>query len=619
MLNVIQYIILIPVLSGLMLFLLPERISLIKKIIALVTVLAALYFSLLIFLADENLFRVNDLFGSKSFTLLGANLMTDAGRYVVFQIDSLSKLISICIGFFGLVLLCYSIGYNKTGSHHYYSYFLITLGSSFGAVLADNLLVFVTCWGLLGITLYKLIPGDGEESSAAAKKTLILIGASDGIMILGIAIIWMITGTLNISSISLTTTGALSVTAFLALITGSFTKAGAFPFHTWVPDFAGNAPASSSAFLPASLDKLLGIYFLARITTEMFTLTDAMRLILLSLGAITIIAAVMMALMQHDFKRLLGYHAVSQVGYMIVGFGLGTFIGVAAGLFHMLNNALYKSGLFLAAGNVEIRTGKKGIDELGGLSRSMPLTFVASLIFSLSISGIPPFNGFASKWMIYQGIIDFGSGTGAANKLWIVWLAFAVLGSALTLASFVKFMGGIFMGRQKPELMHVKEVPALMWAPPMILALVCTAFGVFATGYIVPRLFMPVSGNFQFTGFWNSAYVSALVLVSFFLGMIFYLISSIKEYRTEDSFIGGEVLREQTGYPATEFYKGIRDFRPISWLYDRAEAQWFDIYHLFRRMTLWGSGVLSAAHNGVLPVYMIWIFSGLIIMVLILL
>ena len=344
----------------------------------------------------------------------------------------------------------YSITYMKEGRvKNYYPYFLITLGCSYGAVLSDNLLLFLFFWGILGITLYKLIQGNNEESSATAKKTLILIGASDSIMIIGIAILWKITGSLSMSEIHVPTTNILSVTAFLALLIGSFTKAGAFPFHTWVPDYAKEAPASSSAYMPASLDKLLGIYFLARIITGMFIPGEWMTLLLLTIGVVTIITAVMMALVQHNYKKLLGYHAVSQVGYMILGFGLGSIIGIAAGLFHMINNALYKSGLFLSAGSIEYRTGKEDIEDLGGLSKAMPLTFFASLIFAMSISGVPPLNGFASKWMIYQGIIDFGNGAGLANKLWVLWLGLAVLGSALTLASFIKFIGGVFLSRRR--------------------------------------------------------------------------------------------------------------------------------------------------------------------------
>ena len=135
---------------------------------------------------------------------------------------------------------------------------------------------------------------------------------------------------------------------------------------------------------------------------------------------------------------------------------------------------------------------KKNIDDLGGLSKAMPVTFFASLIFAMSISGVPPFNGFASKWMIYQGIIDFGTGSGLANKLWVVWLGLAVLGSALTLASFIKFIGGIFLSRRKSEFENVREVPVMMWIPLVILALFCIVFGVFATNFVVPKLFMPV-------------------------------------------------------------------------------------------------------------------------------
>ena len=436
-------------------------------------------------------------------------------------------------------------------------------------------------------------------------------------MIIGIALIWRITGSLSISGVSVPTTNILTIIAFLALLTGSFTKAGAFPFHTWVPDYAKDAPASSSAYMPASLDKLLGIYFLARITMNIFELSDGLRLLLLSVGVISIISAVMMALIQHNYKRLLGFHAVSQVGYMILGFGLGSMIGIAAGLFHMVNNAIYKSGLFLSAGCVGYRTGKDEIEDLGGLSKMMPVTFITSLIFAMSISGVPPFNGFASKWMIYQGIIEFGSGAGAANKLWILWLALAVLGSALTLASFIKFIGGIFLSRRKTEFENVKEVPALMWLPLAVLALLCILFGVFATKVVVPRLFMPVSGTFEFPGFWDSSFVSLLVIISLALGFLIYAALNLKKFRREDSFIGGEKMQEQAAYPTPEFYKTFTEFRLLSVIYKKAEEKWFDIYDLSKRFVLWTSHLLSETHAGLLPGYVVWACAGIIIMLMI--
>jgi formate hydrogenlyase subunit 3/multisubunit Na+/H+ antiporter MnhD subunit len=611
-------IISLPVFAGLLLFFLPEKFRTFKGILAIMVVAVSGYLTIVIYSSANHFCSLNELSSGQSGLNTGFGLIHDMGRYITFNCDNLSKLIVVSVSIFSFLILLYSLVYSKDGRvRNYYTYFLITLGCSYGAILSDNLLLFITFWGILGITLYKLIQSYDEESSATAKKTLILIGASDSIMIIGIAILWKITGSLSMGGISVHTSNILSVVAFLALLTGSFTKAGAFPMHTWVPDYAQYAPASSTAYLPASLDKLLGIYFLARITTGMFILNEWLTLLLLSLGVISIITAVLMALVQHNYKRLLGFHAVSQVGYMILGFGLGSMIGVAAGLFHMINNALYKSGLFLSAGSVEYRTKKQDIDDLGGLSKVMPLTFLATLIFAMSISGIPPFNGFASKWMIYQGIIDFGKGTMIANKLWVVWLGLAVLGSALTLASFVKLIGGIFLGRQRKEFEGLREVPFLMWLPMILLAACCIFLGVFATDYIVPKLFMPVSGAFQFQGLWNSSFVSLLVLISIILGILLYLAFSLKRFRTEDSFIGGEKIHDQTGYSTTEFYKTLGEFRMFSWFFRKAGEGSFDIYDQTKKYVLRLSHQLSEAHNGVLPAYIIWVFAGLIIMLLI--
>jgi len=614
----LQLLILLPLAAGMLLLLVPDKFLTAKGIFALIISLVSGYLTLALFSSAVQIAVFDEVIGKSCISIFGTNLFQSPDRYFTFTLDNLSKLIILFISLFAILVLIYSLVYIKAGrARNYYPWALITLACSYGAVLSDNLLLFLAFWGILGITLYKLIPGRDEESSATAKKTLILIGASDSVMIIGIGMLWRLTGSLSMESISMPTTNILSVTAFVALLVGCFTKAGAFPFHTWVPDYAKDAPASSSALLPASLDKLLGIYFLARMTMDVFVLSELMRLLLLTIGVITIIIAVMMALMQHNYKRLLGFHAVSQVGYMILGFGLGSMIGVAAGLFHMINHAMYKSGLLLSAGCVEYRTGEENIEELGGLSKAMPVTFFAAIIFAMSISGVPPLNGFASKWMIYQGIIDFGSGSGIASKLWVIWLALAVFGSALTLASFVKFIGGIFLGRRKDAFEKIREVPVLMWIPLALLALFCIGFGVFATNFIVPKLFMPVTGEFQFTGFWDSSFVSLLVLISFILGVILYLALNIKKFRREDSFIGGEKIQAQTSYATTEFYKTLGEFRFFSWIYKKAEEKWFDIYDLSKKLVLWVSHQFSEAHTGVLPGYIIWACAGLIVMLLI--
>jgi multicomponent Na+:H+ antiporter subunit A len=615
----LQMLIIIPLAAGVLFFAIPERFQTVKGVLALATTLVTVYLAVSLYSADPQMTAQGEILSKNCMALLNADLLQNAGEFITFTLDGLSKLIILFISIIALIILLYTLVYNRfAGISNYYPWFLITLGCSYGAVLSDNLILFVMFWGILGITLYKLIPGKDEKSSAAAKKTMILIGASDTIMLVGIALLWRLADTLSINNISLETNNILTVTAFLALLVGSFTKAGAFPFHSWVPDYSETAPASSVALLPASLDKLLGIYFLARLTTNIFIMTDGIRLLMLTTGVITIITAVLMALMQHDCKRLLGYHAVSQVGYMILGFGIGSLVGIVAGLFHMINNAIYKSGLFLSTGAVERQTGKSDITELGGLSKAMPVTFIASLIFAMSISGVPPLNGFASKWMIYQGIIDFGAGNGIASSLWIVWLGLAVLGSALTLASFIKFIGGIFLGRRDPAKATISEVPFLMWLPMAVLALFCVIFGVFATGIIIPTLFTPVVGSFTFNGLWSSSFVSLLVLVSIILGFLIYIATGRKKFRTENNFIGGE-SKEKLGasFPAPEFYKTFSEFRLFSRIYEKAEEKAFDIYDLSKKAVFWLSGGLSNAHTGVLPGYVIWVCAGLIIMLLI--
>ena len=616
----VSIIVFLPLIGGIVLIMLPERIKIFKGVAALLISIFAFISTLQIYVVKSAVGHVN-LFNL--FPLRNLSLSEDfeaVTGLAVLNIDNLAKLIVLFVCFFSVLIILYSLVYiNKAKNiRNYYTYILLTLGASACAVLADNLILFITFWGFLGLTLYKLIKGYDEESSAAAKKSLILIGASDGFMIFGMAVLWKIGQTMEISQLKVETNNYLNVISFFSLLIGSFTKAGAFPFHTWIPDYTKKAPASSSAYLPASLDKLLGIYFMVRICRDMFIVNQWLTLILLIIGILTIIIAVMMALIQHNYKKLLGYHAVSQVGYMVTGLGLGTPLGIAGGLFHMINHALYKSGLFLVAGSIEKRTGKEDLDDLGGLSRAMPLTFISALVFALSISGIPPFNGFASKWTIYQGIIDFGKEPGVANRLWIIWLSLAVIGSALTLASFVKFITGVFLGRARKEFNDVKEVSIAMWLPQVILALLCVGFGVFATNLVIPKIFVPIVGDVQFTGSWNSATISFLVLISIILGIFIYLAGNIKNFRTADSFIGGEKLQEETGFSSTEFYNTIANQNIFSFIYKKAEEKWFDIYHIFRSMILWLFSRFSKVHNGVLSNYALWVFVGLIIMLILL-
>lgn len=616
----LHIVIFLPVIAGILLFLLPERGFTLKGVLSVLVAAVCLIFSFVLYLepaATETLQLGKELFKDGSLFNI---LLKQAESFTAMHKDNLSKLIVLFVGLFTLIISVYSTGYlfPKIRPRHYFSYFLITAGCANGAVLADHMLLFIFFWGILGLTLYKLIKGHTSISASTAKKTFILIGASDGIMILGLAVILHMGFPLSMSAMDIHTGSFAGVVAFLCLTAGAFTKAGAFPFHTWVPDYASYAPASSSAFLPASLDKLLGIYFLARLFNNMFVLNDWLTLLMLFAGVGTIIIGVMMALVQKDYKRLLGYHAVSQVGYMVTGFALGTPLGIAGGLFHLINNALYKSGLFLAAGHVERLTGRHMIDDLGGLSKVMPVTFFSVVVFSLAIAGVPPLNGFASKWLIYQGIVEFGEGSGLANRLWIVWLALAIIGSALTLASFIKFLSGVFLGHTKSVYRSVRGKDMLYCLPQAVLAIICIIFGVFASNWVIPVIIKNVSGDFAYPGIWESSTMSVLVMISIFAGLIIYWVMSGKGFRVDNAFVLGEKYDHKTGgFPSGEYYKTITGNQVLRMIYRGAEKKYFDIYDIARESVLGISKGLSWLHSGILPVYLIWIIAGLLIMLFI--
>ena len=541
----------------------------------------------------------------------------------LFRFDYMSVFVGAFIGVFSLLSILYSFGFmrGRKGLVRYYIYMVLTALASLGAVFSNNLIVFIVFWGFLGLLLYLLIGfGRKEQTSYTAKKAFIIIGGTDAFMLMGLALIWRLAGSFDMDKISIGLNSGLAVLAYLCLAAGAFAKAGAMPFHTWVPDAAEDAPTPVTAFLPASLDKLLGIYFLARISLEMFRMTSGMNTFLMVTGSITIVAAVMMALIQHDMKRLLGYHAVSQVGYMVLGIGTGNPIGIAGGLFHMLNHAIYKSCLFFSGGAVEKKAGTTDLEKLGGLARTMPVTFVTFLVASFAISGVPPFNGFASKWMVYQGIISTAR---SGDRLWVVWLVAAMFGSALTLASFMKLVHAVFLGQPSERTRELKgETGPTMWIPTVVLAALCVLFGVFAYQLPLKMLIFPsLGGGAGFTGIWDSSLATVLMITGIAAGFVIYLAGSAFKTRTTEPFAGGEDLKKhpEMRLSGVDFYNTVRDIGFLKVIYGLAEKKVFDVYEVGVKITFGLNRVLRHIHNGVLLTYLAWCLLGMGILFYILL
>jgi formate hydrogenlyase subunit 3/multisubunit Na+/H+ antiporter MnhD subunit len=406
--------------------------------------------------------------------------------------------------------------------------------------------------------------------------------------------------------------------AYICLAIACFAKAGAMPLHSWIPDCAQTAPLPVVAYLPASLDKLLGIYLLARISLDLFMMNGAMNIFLMLIGAFTIIAAVMMALIQHNMKRLLGYHAVSQVGYMVLGIGTGNPIGIAGGIFHMLNNSLYKQALFLISGNVEHKTGTTDLDKLGGLSKAMPITYFSALIASLSISGVPPFNGFVSKWMVYQGLISSIQHPASSIQIVsIVCLVAAMFGSGLTLASFMKLIHATFLGQTKNSTNSKQlknEVSWTMWLPCVILAIICVVFGVFAYQIPLKYFILPAVAGAAFSGTWYAGLSTLLIIMGLVLGIIIFKLKELRPVLREDNaYVGAETMDLAVSpVSGTEFYNTIKELGILRAIYKKAEAGLFDIYEQGKKFTFSLSGIFQYLHNGILSTYLVWILLGMI-------
>ncbi len=538
--------------------------------------------------------------------------------YPWFKLDSLNGFVCLAIGWFFILTLLYSLKFIKrTQAFQYYTYIVLTAIASLAAVLSNNLILLLVFWGFLGFTLYILINLGGKGADAVAKKTFIIVGGSDAVMLLGIGVIFYLTGKLQMDEIKLGFDNGLAILAYLCIAIASFAKAGAMPFHSWIPDCAEKAPVPVVAFLPASLDKLLGIYLLARISLNLFVMNEAMNILLMLVGAFTIIAAVMMALVQSEMRRLLSYLMIASTGYMLLGLGTANSVGIAGGLFYMLNSAIGNCCLFLCCGNVILKTNTSELDKLGGLIKFMPLTFISCFIVSLAISGIPPFNGFFSKWMIYQGLISQFQ----AQSYWmrftsVLCLVTAMFGSGLTLASFMKLLHATFLGQAstRETVKNAKEVSWTMWLPGAILAAICVVFGVFANQLPLKYFILPAVKGVTFIGTWYAGLTTWLIITGLITGMLIFNLRPLKSLiRRDSAYVGseGESLQE-TRVTGTDFYNTVRDFGVLKVIYKKAAAGFFDIYEQGKNLVFGIGSFFRYLHNGVLPTYLVWTLLGMI-------
>ena len=436
-----------------------------------------------------------------------------AGGYAIgiaLEVDALSLFFGLLVATAVLVSCIYSIQYmsHDHNVREYYTLFLMLSGGVMGLVLSGDIfnmfiMVEILTFAAVALTAFR---NTAKGALEAAFKYLVVGSMGSTCILVGTIMLYAQVHTLNFAQLSALIPGNLNNAtklSFALLFIGFGTKAFIVPFHPLAADAHGAAPASISVLISGVLTKS-GIYGIIRLCYFLFQSMGlgTVQFMLVFFGCMSMFICVTMALAQHDFKRLLAFHSISQIGYVLTAVGLCTALGISAGLYHAMNHTLFKGLLFLAAGAVLHQTGTTDLDRLGGLSRKMPWTTVLFLIGAFSISGIPPFNGFASKWMIYQATYEKAVESGNIGFLLVTIIA--LITSVLTLASFVKVSQSVFFGQLPKEYENVKEVSFGMRFAMCIFALLCVLTGLFPD--VVTKYLTEPAANavFNVTGYINS-------------------------------------------------------------------------------------------------------------------
>ncbi|MHC4364597.1 MAG: complex I subunit 5 family protein [Planctomycetota bacterium] len=456
-----------------------------KKFKAVATVLANLAVLSLLVLAIASIGQSGVYEIGKWSIPLGINLV----------LDGLSSLLLLAISVVSMAAIVFSIRYMEqyTAKAKYLSLFMLMVAGMNGVVLSGDIFNLFVFLEIASIASYALVGFGCEHEELEASFKYMVLGSIGSLFVLfGVALVYGNTGSLNMAYISkaIQSSGLNpGLTFALGLfVTGFGLKAALVPFHAWLPDAHPSAPAPISAMLSGVLIKALGAYALCRMVFNVFGITVPMGWILIVLGLLSMVAGAFLAIGQWDIKRLMAYSSISQLGYVILGVGLGGLIiarngnlawaslAILGGLFHLLNHAVYKSLLFLTSGSIQMATGTRELKQMGGLAEKMPVTRATCTVASASIAGIPPFSGFWSKLVLVIAAVQ-------AHFYWVA--ALIVFVSLCTLIMYLKVQRYAFLGETPESLDRVKEAKGSMVVAMVFLALLCVLMGLLV---IVPSL-----------------------------------------------------------------------------------------------------------------------------------
>ena len=437
------------------------------------------------------------------------------GTSLQLSLDPLAAFFITVISVLSLPVSVFSYGYASAyiGQQNvgvlglFYNLFILSM---LVLVSSSNSFMFLFFWEVMSLVSYFLVVFEHQDYGVRRAGFIYIVMTHIGTAFIAIAflLLYQETGSYDFaqySSLAHNLSPTLKSVIFILVTLGFGTKAGIVPLHIWLPKAHPAAPSNVSALMSGVMLKT-AIYGFVRIAIDVLGVGSVWwGVLILIIGAVSAVLGVMYALMEHDIKRLLAYHSVENIGIILMGIGAAlvfksygynnlALIGLTAGLFHVLNHAVFKGLLFLGAGAVHNATHTRNIEEMGGLLKRMPWTGFFFLIGSLAISGIPPFNGFASEWLTFQALIALGSAKLGAtmNILGPALGAALALTGALAAACFVKAFGIMFLAIPRSvNAEKANEVPRTMLVGMGFLALLCLIFGVMP--FMVINLLSPVT------------------------------------------------------------------------------------------------------------------------------
>lgn len=409
-----------------------------------------------------------------------------------FAVDTLSRLVLLSIGIVLFATLCvqkYIIS-DEDRMFNFVNVLLLLLSGINGLVMVQDIFSLYVFLEITSINSFILIGFNKDiDAFEAAFKYIIFSVIATILLLSSIALLVMFSGSTNFTTISIALAAypdkVLITFAIALFLCASFIKAGLIPFHGWLPDAYQAAPTSTSILLAGVVTKTVGIYTIIRIINSIFGWTNPINNILLVIGIFSIIVGALATLKQNDFKRILAYSSISQVGYIVLGLGAGTTMGLVGAIFHLFNHSIFKSLLFVNAAAVEIKTNTTNIDSLSGLAKKMPLTGITSIIASLSCAGIPPLAGFWSKLIIIMALWMAGH---------YVYAVIAILASVLTLGYFLLLQKKVFFGLLSDNLVNIREAGFGIIFPALILSAITIGVGIFFP-FLLNSFILPL-GNF---------------------------------------------------------------------------------------------------------------------------